>query len=345
MALHDADRPTDIPARGWLAVLRRVKADMADDHATLAAAGVAYYSFLAAIPAMAAVVSIYGLFTSPAAVEQRVQSLFGALPAEARDLLRDQLSSIVTSRTGALTFSALVAVVLSLWSASSGMGHLIEAINVAYDEHDHRNWFVKRAMALGFTLAAVLFAVAVPVAVAVLTWVVHRADLGGVAGWLVRLAWVPLVMAGFALGLAVLYRFAPDRAEPRWRWVSWGSVTAVAVWAVASVAFQVYVANFGSYNKTYGSLAAVVILLFWLYLTALVVLVGAELNSQLELQTAKDTTTGPERPLGQRDAEVADRVAPDPPEPAEPTGPSTRPRAGSGARATAPRFFRRSAAR
>ncbi|MCC6435417.1 MAG: YihY/virulence factor BrkB family protein [Acidimicrobiales bacterium] len=306
---HAADTPAEIGGRGLLDVLRRVKAELADDHTSLSAAGVAYYGSLAAIPALAAVVSVYGMFTDPAEVQRRVESLFGALPGEARALLSEQLSAIVGQRQSALGLSVLVSVALSLWSASSGMGHLIEAVNVAYDEHDRRSWPARKAWALLFTVGAVLFLITSVAAVAGLGAIVGRAGVEGPLGWLLRLLWVPVVMAGFAVGLAVLYRYGPDRAEPRWRWVSWGSALAVVIWIVASAAFQVYVANFGSYNETYGSLAAVVILLFWLYLTAFVVLLGAELNAELEHQTARDTTTGPPKPIGTRDAVVADEVA------------------------------------
>ncbi|MEZ5232816.1 MAG: YihY/virulence factor BrkB family protein [Acidimicrobiales bacterium] len=305
---RDAERPTDIPARGWLDIARRVKREIGDDHVSLAAAGVAFFGFLASVPALATVVSIYGLFTDPAEVEQRVESLFGALPQEAQSLLQDQLANVVEQNSGALTGGAIIGVALSLWSASSAMGHLIEAINVAYDEDEERSWFARKGQALLFTIGAVLGVVAVGVGIGLLSWAAAQADLGGVAGWAVRLLWVPLVMAGFVAALAVLYRHGPDREHARWRWVSWGSVIAVVVWAVASVGFQIYVTNFGSYNETYGSLAAVVILLFWLYLTSFVILAGAQLNAEIEHQTARDSTTGPPRPLGARGAEVADSV-------------------------------------
>lgn len=306
---RSARTPAEIGRRGWWEVTRRVRQEVADDHTALSAAGVAYFGFLAAIPALAAVVSVYGLFTDPPEVQRRTESLFGALPEEARALLREQLASIVGQRSSALGLSVLISVTLSMWSASSGMGHLIEAVNVAYDEHDHRSWFVRKAWALVFTVGAVAFVITAVAAVAGLAALTERVGAMGVAGWLLRLLWVPVVMAGFAVGLAVLYRYGPDRAQPRWRWVSWGSALAVIIWIAASAGFQVYVSNFGSYNKTYGSLAAVVILLFWLYLTAFVVLLGAQLNAELEHQTARDTTTGPDQPLGRRNAVVADEVA------------------------------------
>lgn len=306
--------PEQIPARGWLDILRRVKAEVADDHVSLAAAGLAYYGFLAAVPALAAVVTLYGMFTDPPEVQRRVESLFGALPAEAQQLLVEQLSAIVGQSGGALTAGLLISIALAVWSASSGMGHLIDAIDLAYDEHDERNWLVRKAQALAFTVGALLFVVFAGVAIGGAGWLALRIDAVEPVAWLVRLAWVPLLVAGFGFGLAVLYRTGPDRERPRWRWVSWGSALAVVVWIVASTGFQLYVTRFGSYNETYGSLAAVVILLFWLYLTAFVILLGAELNAEMEHQTARDTTTGPERPLGERDALMADTVAGEPAE-------------------------------
>jgi membrane protein len=312
---HDGDRgrhaqrPGDVPARGWFDVLRRVKAELKQDHTSLSAAGVAFYGFLAAIPALAATVSLYGLFTDPADVQRRVESLFGALPQDAQSLLRDQLTTIVGQTGGALTLSLVVSIALSLWSASSGMAHLIEAINVAYDEQEERNWFVRKGQSLGFTLGAIVFVVVAVAGVAALSAVAERIDVTAPVAWVLRLLWVPLLMAGFGFGLATLYRYGPDRERARWRWVSWGSVVAVAVWIAASIGFQLYVTNFGSYNKTYGALAAVVVLLMWLYLTAFVILLGAQINAELEHQTARDTTTGSARPLGERGAVMADTVA------------------------------------
>ena len=304
-----ASRPLDIPPRGWLDIAARVRVEVADDHTTLSAAGVAFYLFLSFIPGLSAVVSVFGLVAEPADVQQRVQSLFSTLPTDARQLVVDQLSSIVDQTGRALTVGLVSSIALSLWSASSGVGHLMEAIGVAYDQRERRGMVRRRLLALSVTAAAVLGLGVVIGLVALSSWLSRRVELAGWITWLVRLAWMPIVLVGFVAGLAALYRVALSRRAAKWRWVSTGSVVAVVIWLVASFGFQLYVTNFGSYNKTYGSLAAVVILLFWLFLTAFAILLGAQINAELEHQTEIGTTVGIDRPLGQRQATMADTVA------------------------------------
>jgi membrane protein len=309
---RNAERPRDIPARGWKEIALRVKEEVKADHTSLSAAGVAFFGFLAAVPALAATVSIYALVADPGQVQARVESLFGALPEEAQALLTSQLESIIEQSGGALGLSVVVGILLSLWAASSGMAHLVEAVNAAYDEEETRGMVKRRGLALLFTVGAVLFVVATVGAISVLPALLDRTGLGGPARWALNLLVWPVIAIGFAVGLSLLYRFAPDRDEPRWRWVSWGSVVAVLIWLVGSLAFRFYAANFGSYNETYGSLAAVVLLLLWLFLTSFVVLLGAQVNAEMEHQTARDTTVGREQPMGQRRAVVADNLGGDP---------------------------------
>jgi membrane protein len=303
-----AERPSQIPPRGWKDIATRVRAELKEDHTSLAAAGVAFFGFLAVIPALAALVSVVGLVTEPDAVTQRADDLFGSLPSEARDLLTAQLDTLASRTSSSLSLSLVVSIALSLWSASSGMSHLIEGVNVAYDEQDGRNLVVKKAMSLAFTLGAIAFGVFTVVGLAALPAIVDALDLPGWLSGLLRYAFWPVLVVGFVLGLAVLYRHGPHRDAPKWRWVSWGSAVAVVIWLVASILFRVYAANFASYDQSYGSLAAVVVLLLWLYITAFAVLLGAQLNAEMEHQTAVDTTRGPERPLGQRGAVMADTI-------------------------------------
>lgn len=309
-ATTDVDRgraattPSEITARGWRDVAQRVRRELADDHISLAAAGVAFFGFLAVIPALAAVVSIAGLVTSPEEAASTADDLFASLPSEAQELLAAQLESVAGRADSALSISLVVSILLALWSASSGMGHLLDAVNVAYGEHDDRGFVRKRAMALAFTFAAVVFVLFALGGLVALPAVLDAVDL---PGWLQIVYW-PILLAGFVCGLAVLYRHAPDRAEPRWRWVSWGAVIAVGVWLLASVGFRIYATGFASYDESYGSLAAVVVLLLWLQITAFAVLLGAEINAELEHQTARDSTTGPERRMGARGAVMADTL-------------------------------------
>ncbi len=302
---RDAERPSDLPAKGWRDVLVRVKDQMRDDHVSLSAAGVAFFGFLSVIPGLAAFVSLYGLFADPNQVRSRVEQAFGALPSDARHLLTDQLSRLTESSKASLGFGLAVSLAIALWSSSSGVAHLIEAINLAYDEKQTQGFVKRRATALLFTFAVVVTGIIAVGGIGV------AANIGGsnsFVQWVMRIVTWLVVALLFIVILSVLYRLGPDRDQPKWRWVTPGSVTALVLWVAISIGFQFYVANFGSYNETYGSLAAIVIMLFWLFLSALVVLLGAELNAELEHQTARDSTVGQERPLGARDAYVADTV-------------------------------------
>jgi len=307
---RDADHPLRIPARGWVDVADRVRREWGPDHIALSAAGVAFFGFIAFVPALAALVSVLGLVTRRRATDEVITDLFGPLPESVRELLTDQLEAISTSSSQSLSFGLAIGVLLSFWSASTAVGHLLTAINVAYDEHDTRPWYRKRAIALAVTVGAVVFVAAAVFSVVVLPELISRTGLGvDVQRWLRWAIW-PGLAIGFGFSLAVLYRIAPDRQAPRWRWVSVGSVAAVLAWLALTFGFRVYVANFASYNETYGSLSAVVVLMLWLWFTAVIVLVGAELNAEAEHQTAIDTTIGPVQPIGERRAVKADSIGP-----------------------------------
>lgn len=304
-----ADEPSEIPASGWRDVAMRTMAGLKADHVTLMAAGVAFFAFLAVIPGLVALVSVYGLFGDPDTVQSTVRDVAGTLPEEARDLLVAQLETITSSSSSALTLGLVVSLGASLWAASSGMSHLIEALSVVYDEGEGRGFVAKRATALALTFGALVFGLAAIAAIAVWPAVVAEIDPPSPVGVILRLAVWPVLAVGLAVALAVLYRFGPDRDDAEWRWTSPGAGLAVVVWLAVSIGFQFYAGNFGSYNETYGSLGAVVILLLWLWISAIAVLLGAEVNAQAELQTVEDTTTGPQRPMGERGAHVADHVA------------------------------------
>jgi membrane protein len=307
---RDADSPTEIPAKGWKDIGLRVKESVKEDHTVLNAAGVAFFAFLSLIPALAALVSIAGLVWEPDTVADRVEDLLGGLPAEARELLSSQLQTLADRTDRALSFSLAVSIVLSLWAASSGMAHLVAAVNLAYDEPDRRSWFARRGLALALTLAAMVFIGVAVVGLAALPTILDGLGLPPLLQTVINILFWPVLAAGFAVGLAVLYRFAPNRDSPRWTWVSWGSAVAVVAWVAVAFGFRVYAENFGTYDETYGSLSAVIVLMMFIFITALVVLLGAEVNSEIEHQTARDTTTGPEEPMGDRGAVVADNVGP-----------------------------------
>jgi membrane protein len=308
---EDADRPSDIPRKGWLQVAKRGWAEAKADQVPLLAAGLAYYAFLALFPAIIAAVSLYGLFADPAQIVDQTTSLFQGLPAQARDLIVEQLRNQSSRRTG-LGIAAVISIVIALWSASGGVSQLLTAVNVAYDEEEERSFVAKRGLALLVTLGAIVFMVIVFGLVAVLPAVLGRLDLGPLSWVLQILRWV-LIAAIVSVALAVIYRIGPDRDAPKIRWVSVGAVVATVLWLIASIGFAIYVATFGSYAKTYGAVAGIVVMLFWLWITSYAILLGAEINAEAEQQTAKDSTRGPEQPLGRRGAVKADSVPDDAP--------------------------------
>ncbi|MDQ3325318.1 MAG: YihY/virulence factor BrkB family protein [Actinomycetota bacterium] len=257
----DAERPSQIPARGWLAVLKRTFAEMGRDHLTLLAGGVAYAWFMALFPGLIAAVLTYGLVTDPADVQRQIDNLLTGLPADAQSLLADQMSALATTSSGGLGVGLIVSIALALWSASAGIAGLLEAVNLAYDEEETRGFVKKRGLALLLTLGFLVFLAIAVGLVAVLPAVLDQLGLGVVAEVAVQIArWGGLVML-MIVALGVVYRVGPDRDSARVRWVSTGAVTATLLWVAASVVFSLYVDNFGSYGKTYGSLAGVVVLL------------------------------------------------------------------------------------
>lgn len=305
----DADRPTDIPAAGWKQILRRAFRETKQDNVPLLAAGVAFFAFLALFPALIAGVSLYGLVADPAQVQEQIASLSSALPRETATLVTDQVREVTGQSSRALGVGLAVSVLAALFSASGGVANLMKAVNLAYDEQETRGFVKLRATALLLTVCAIVFLAVAVGLVAVVPVLLDGVGLSGVGRVLVQvLRWGGLVV--FVLvALAVVYRYAPDRDNPQLRWVGLGSVVATTLWLLGSAAFSLYVSNFGSYGKTYGTLAGVAVLLLWLFLSSFVVLLGAEINSELEQQTAKDTTQGPERPRGERRAVKADTVA------------------------------------
>jgi membrane protein len=302
-----ADTPQEIPAKGWKDIAKRTGKEVKADQVPLLAAGVAFYTLLALFPAIIAGVSIYGLVADPQTVRDQINQLAETLSPETAKLIGQQIQQVTSSAGGALGLATVIGILTALWSASSGMKALITGVNLAYDETEGRKFVKLRGLSILMTLAAMVL---LGVALALIVGFPAVPD-----SWPTVLQWTAAILRFVLLavllmaGLAALYRYAPDRDKPKWSWSSPGSVVATVLWVLASVGFSIYVNAFGNYNKTYGALAGIIILMFWLYLTAFVVLVGAELNAEMELQTAKDTTAGPEQPLGEREAHAADHVA------------------------------------
>ena len=307
---RQADTPQEIPAKGWKDIAKRTAKEVKQDQVTLLGAGVAFYALLSLFPAIIAGVSIYGLVADPATVQNQINELTRMLSPSTAELIGEQLKQVTSGAGGALGVATVIGILTALWSASSGMKAMITGVNLAYDESEGRKFVKLRGLSIVLTLGAMLL---MGVALTLIVGFPALADSWPTAlRWTVGgLRWV--LLAALLIGaLAVLYRFAPDRDEPKWTWVSWGSGIATLLWILASIGFSIYANSFGNYNKTYGALAGVIILMFWLYLTAVIVLVGAELNTEMELQTAKDTTAGPTKPMGERDAHAADHVAESP---------------------------------
>lgn len=303
-----AETPSAIPLKGWKDIILRVKDEMASDHVGLIAAGVAFYALLAIFPALTALLAIGGLLVEPSQIVDELNTLSNILPREIATIILSQAQDIAGSRQGGLGLAAVLGIVLALYSASKGVGSLIEGLNVAYDEEETRGFIWLKVITFGLTAAlivgavlAVMLLIAVPAAMAFV-------NLGaGVEIAVTGASWL-FVLSLLSVALSALYRFGPDRDQPEWRWVSAGSIIACIIWLAASVGFAIYASNFGSYNESFGSLGGAIVLLMWLWISAYIVLMGAELNAEMEAQTSYDTTVGPDEPMGQRGARKADEL-------------------------------------
>jgi membrane protein len=251
---------------------------------------------------------LVGLVADPGQITQQAQSFTAGLPPASQQVISEQLTAITQSSGGALTIGLVVSLLAALWSASSGTSNLMTAVNIAYKEKETRGFLKLRGLALLLTLGTVVFLVLTLVLVAVVPVVLQALPLGPLGTVLAQVLRWALLIALILAGLAVLYRVAPDRNAPKFRWVGVGSVVAAVLWLLGSVGFSLYVNYFGNYNKTYGALAGVIVLLLWFFLTSYIVLLGAEINAQAEYQTGRDTTIGEQPPMGQRDAVVADNM-------------------------------------
>lgn len=305
-----ADSPGQIPARGWKQVALRTWKQSSEDNVGLVAAGVAFYAFLALVPLLGATVLTYGLIAAPETVVANVKSLTSVVPQDAAKLIGDQLMSVVQTSGSKKGFGLVLAIAVAIFGARNAAGSLITALNIAYEQEETRGFLKVNLLSLAITAAAVVLAIAAMIAVAAVGFLEKL--FPGAPGFMLVLGKIltyALLFAGGAAAAATLYRYGPNRDRAKWTWITPGTIFAAAGSVLLTLGFGFYVSKFGNYNKTYGSLATVVILVTWLYLSAYVFLFGAELNSELEHQTEKDTTAGAERPLGARGAWSADHVA------------------------------------
>jgi membrane protein len=305
-----AEEPHEIPSPGWWDITWRVLKRLGSDNITLVCGGVAMYALLSVFPALGVAVSIYGMFASPADAIRHMSVFSGVLPPGVWQMLSSQLQTLTARQQSTLSIGAVAGLLIALWGARSAMSAFMTATNIAYREREKRKFLVQVLVSLVLTAAGVVgflltiaLGIAIPLALKIMgtaTWVQWLAD-----GFQWALLWLFAVV-----GMAFVYRYAPARQPARWAWVTWGSVIAASLWLGASALFAIYVRSFANYGKTYGALGGVIALLMWFYISSLLVVLGAEINAEMERQTRKDTTEGPEAPMGERGAYAADTVGP-----------------------------------
>ncbi|GEP09252.1 hypothetical protein MGN01_10970 [Methylobacterium gnaphalii] len=302
-----AKNPTEIQAPGWKDIAFRVFQEFNNDRVLSVAAGVTFYTLLSLFPAIAALVTCYGLVSDAGTINDHLASLRGVLPDSAIEIIGAQVKRIAAKGSGTLGLTFFTTLVISLWSANAAMKAMFDALNVVYEEEEKRNFFWLNLRSLTFTIGALLFVILALSAIVVLPLVFNFIGLGDGAWALAMLRW-PALLIVLLGGLTILYRYGPSREPARWRWVGVGGAVAGLLWIIASILFSWYVASFGSYNETYGSLGAVIGFMTWIWISATIVLLGGEINAEIEHQTARDSTTGRERALGERQARMADTV-------------------------------------
>jgi membrane protein len=306
---RDATRPALIPLKGWWQVAQRVWIESGRDNLSVVAAGCAFYALFAVFPALSALIALYGLTADPATVELQFGMLKSVLPPQAYDIVIEQIRRVAETSGHSLGWGLVFSLGLALWSVGNLIQAIFAALNIAYEEPERRSLLQFYLSAFGFALLGIVIGALMLLALVYVPILFAYAGFSSEFEVLVKLARWPLLALLVLVTLALLYRYGPCRRSAKWRWVSVGSVFATVLWLVASAGFSFYVSHFANYDRIYGSLGAVVVLLFWLYLSFYIVLLGAEINAELELQTAQDTTQGRARPIGQRGAFVADHMA------------------------------------
>ncbi|WP_347336424.1 YihY/virulence factor BrkB family protein [Nitrobacter hamburgensis] len=309
---RSATTPSEIPSRRWKDILLRVYANVSEHRIFALAAGMTYYSLFAIFPALAAMVAVYGLFSDPATIAKHFDQVSGFVPSGAIDVAREQLTRVASKGNQTLGLTFAIGLAVSLWSANAAMKSLFDTLNIVYGEKETRGFVKLNAMSLAFTMTGIVFVLAALGAVVVVPVILNYVGLSNFADLLVRTARWPAMFVGVALALALIYRFGPDREAPRWRWITWGSAVATILWLAASTLFSWYAANFGKFNETYGSLGAAIGFMTWLWISAIVILLGAELDAQMEWEIAHTTKDTP-KPVD-AGAKVADSVGRAPPD-------------------------------
>ena len=304
-----AASPTELTARNWRDILWRVFGEISKDRVLAVAAGVTFYALLAIFPAVTALVSLYGLVADPTTISDQLTALGGILPSGALDIIGEQVKHIAAKPHSSLGFGFVAGLAVALWSTNAGMKALFDALNVVYEEQEKRSFIKLNAMSLLCTLGALVVILLALGAVVVIPVVLNFVSLGTAFEAVLSLVRWPLLLGLIVLALAILYRLGPSRKAPQWRWVTWGSGVAALGWVIGSMLFSWYVAKFGTYNETYGSLGAVIGFMTWIWISTTIVLIGAEINAEMEHEITADTTVGTGQPRGRRGAAMADKVA------------------------------------
>ncbi len=305
---RQADAPWQIPWLGWKDILWRTYQQIGKDRLLAVAAGVVFYGLLALFPALTAFVSLYGMFANPATLNDHLAMAAGILPGDAVDIIREQVGRLASKGDAKLNFGFVLGLGIALWSANAGMKAIIDALNVAYEEKEKRGFIKLNLVSLAFTLSAIASLMLALGAVVLVPLLLASLGLGSMTDALLQYGRWPVLFALVIVGLALIYRFGPSRREPRWQWLSVGSGFAAIAWLVSSVLLSSYLGNFAHYDMTYGSLGAAIGMMIWMWFSAIVILFGAQLNSEIERQTARDSTIECDKPLGARGAVVADTV-------------------------------------
>jgi membrane protein len=304
-----ATSPDGIPLKGWWQVAQRVWNESSKDNLSVVSAGCAFYALFAVFPALAALIALYGLTADPATVEAQFSMLSSVLPPQAYQVVIEQIRHLAEAPSQSLGWGLALNLGIALWSVSNLTQAIFAALNIAYEEPERRTLLRFYLSAFTFAILGILSGALMLLAIVYVPILFAYAGYSAGFELMVRVARWPLLALVVLILLALLYRYGPCRRSAKWRWVSVGSVFATVLWLIASAGFSFYVSHFANYDRIYGSLGAVVVLLVWLYLSFYIVLLGAEINAELELQTAQDTTRGAPKPMGERGAFVADHVA------------------------------------
>ena len=305
-----ADTPSAIPVQGWKDIAFRVYENISKHRIMALAAGITYYTILAIFPALAALVAIYGLFSDPSSIANHLNELEGFLPGGAIDVARDQLTRVSAKGASTLGVTFLIGLAVSLWSANAAMKAIIDTLNIVYGEEEKRSFVKLNAISLCFTVCGIAFVIVALASIVLVPVVLNFVGPSSMGDLLLRIGRWPAMIIVLASALGVIYRYGPSREKAQWRWVSWGSALASLLWLGVSGLFSWYAGSFGNFNETYGSLGAIIGFMTWLWISAIVILIGGELNAEMEHQTLRDSTTGTPKPMGTRGAYMADTVGP-----------------------------------